>query len=243
MRFEHDGIVALDVRSGGGRGTPFVLVHGIGVDRSYFAPLAAVLAEHGRVHVLELPGFGRAPKPREVLSVEDHAALVVAMLRSLGRPVVLVGQSMGCQIVLEAALRAPELVERVVAIGAVTDPAEATAPMQALRLVQDVLGETPATNRRVFSAYLRCGPRRYLATLPTMLRYDTEASAAAVRVPTMLVRGSRDPICRRPWARRLAARVADGRLVEIPGAHHNAMTSHPRAVASAILSADRRPRG
>lgn len=236
-RFEHAGATLLDHRYGATAGTPFVLVHGIGVGLSYFKPLAPLLAEHGPVHVLELPGFGDAPKPPEVLSIEDHAALVVALLRSIGRPVVLVGQSMGCQIVLEAALRAPELVERVVAIGAVTDPDERSAVLQGLRLAQDVLGETPATNWRVFSEYLKCGPRRYLATLPSMLAYDTDAAASAVTVPTMLIRGAKDPICRRPWARRLAARLAEGGLIEIPGGHHNAHSTHPRAVASAILSA------
>jgi pimeloyl-ACP methyl ester carboxylesterase len=78
--------------------------------------------------------------------------------------------------------------------------------------------------------------------MPSMLDYDTDAAADAVSVPTMLVRGARDPIFRRPWARRLAARLAVGGLIEIPGAHHNAMSSHPRAVASAILHAELRPR-
>jgi pimeloyl-ACP methyl ester carboxylesterase len=242
-RFEHDGFTVLDHRFGpAGGGVPFVLVHGIGVGLSYFRSLAPLLAEHGAVHVLELPGFGDAPKPAHVLTVEEHAGLVVALLRSIGRPAVLVGQSMGCQIVLEVALQVPELVDRVVAIGAVTDADERNALLQGLRLMQDVLGEPPATNWAVFSEYLKCGPRRYFATLPSMLAYDTDAAAARVRVPTMILRGSRDPICRRPWARRLAASLAVGGLIEVPGAHHNANSSHPRAVASAILHAELRPR-
>jgi pimeloyl-ACP methyl ester carboxylesterase len=236
-RFQRTGYTVLDHRWYGVDGVPFVLVHGIGVGLSYFTRLAPLLAEHGPVHVLELPGFGRAPKPVHVLTVEEHADLLVALLRTIGRPVVLVGQSMGCQVVLEAALRAPELVQRVVAIGPVVDAGERTAPLQTLRLAQDVMGEPPATNVAVFSEYLRCGPRRYLATLPSMLGYPTEAAAAAVLVPTLLVRGSKDPICRRPWARRLVAALPVGRLVEIPGAHHNAQHSHPRATASAILHA------
>jgi pimeloyl-ACP methyl ester carboxylesterase len=237
-RFEHAGCTVLDYRFGAGDGTPFVLVHGIGVGFSYWRRLAPLLAAHGPVHVLELPGFGSAPKPDHVLTVEEHAALVVALLESIGRPVVLVGQSMGTQIVLEAALRVPAVVQRLVLIGAVTDPDERSALMQGLRLAQDVLGETPATNWQVFSEYLKCGPRRYLATLPSMLAYDTDGAAAAVTVPTMLMRGANDPICRRPWARRLAATLRDGRLIEIPGAVHNAQSTHPRAVASAILTAD-----
>jgi pimeloyl-ACP methyl ester carboxylesterase len=241
-RFEAAGFTVLDYRSGPVEGTPFVLVHGIGVGYSYFRRLAGLLAAHGPVHVLELPGFGKAPKPRQVLTVEEHAALVVARLESIGRPVVLIGQSMGTQIVLEAALRAPGLVQRVVAIGCVTDPDERSALLQGLRLAQDTLGETPAANWQVFSEYLRCGPRRYLATLPSMLFYDTDAAVAAVTVPTLLLRGAHDPIFRRPWARRLAARLAIGGLVEVPGAVHNAQATHPRSVASAILHAEPRPR-
>jgi pimeloyl-ACP methyl ester carboxylesterase len=229
-RFEHGRATALVYRYGASEGTPFVLVHGIGVGLSYFRRLAPLLAEHGQVHVLELPGFGNAPEPPHVLSVEEHG------------PVVLVGQSMGGQVVLDTALRVPELVQRLVAIGAVTDPDERSALMQGLRLLQDTVGETPAANWEVFSEYLKCGPRRYLATLPSMLAYDTDAAAASVAVPTMLIRGEKDPICRRPWARRLAARLAIGGLIEIPGGRHNCHTTHPRAVASAILTAVLEPR-
>ncbi len=241
-RVEHDGVTMLRYRFGPAEGTPFVLVHGIGCGLAAWLRLVPLLARHGPVHVVELPGFGRAPTPRRVLSVEEHAALVVRLLASIGRPVVLVGHSMGTQIVLEAALRVPRDVERLVAIGAVTDPAERTAAWQGLRLAQDVLGETPGANRAVFSQYLRCGPRRYLATLPSMLRYDAEGAAARARVPILLLRGARDPICRRPWARRLAARLPVGLLVEVPGAVHNVQHTHPRAVASAILTAVPRPR-
>ena len=138
---------------------------------------------------------------------------------------------------LEAALRAPGAVTRLVAIGPVTDPDERSSAMQGLRLAQDVLGEPPATNRAVLSQHLRCGPRRYLATLPSMLAFDTDAAVAAVRVPTVLLRGSRDPIRRRRWARRLAARLDAGGLVEVPGVGHDLHHSRPRATASAILRA------
>ncbi|GAA2752063.1 alpha/beta fold hydrolase [Amnibacterium kyonggiense] len=241
-RLELAGRTMLRHRFGPRDGRPFVLIHGIGCGLDYWLRLVPVLAAHGPVHVVELPGFGRAPKPARALAIEELADHVVDLLESIGRPVVLVGQSMGTQVVLEAALRVPDRIDRLVAIGAVTDDAERTAALQGLRLLQDVLSETPGANVAVFRDYLRCGPRRYLATLPSMLGYDTEAATAAVTVPTLLVRGAGDPICRRPWARRLAARLGVGGLVEIPGAVHNAQHTHPRAVASAILSAPLEPR-
>jgi pimeloyl-ACP methyl ester carboxylesterase len=48
-------------------------------------PLAARLAEHDRVHVVDLPGFGLSGEPGRVLDVAEHAdhlaELVVAFLR------------------------------------------------------------------------------------------------------------------------------------------------------------------
>jgi pimeloyl-ACP methyl ester carboxylesterase len=236
-RFEHQGLVLLDHRSGQEDAGVVVLVHGIGVGAAYFSRLAPLLAVHGQVRTIELPGFGGAPKPEYALSVEGLATLVVALLESIGRPVTLLGHSMGTQIVLETALRSPALVERLVLIGAVTDPEERSAVLQGLRLAQDTLGESPAANRAVFSEYLRCGPRRYLATLPSMLDYDTIGAATRTAVPTLVIRGGRDPIFRRPFARRVASALPVGRLVEVPGAHHVVQHTHPRAVASAILTA------
>jgi pimeloyl-ACP methyl ester carboxylesterase len=240
-RFEQRGLVTLDHRSGPEDGVPVVLVHGIGVGASYFTRLAPLLTAIGPVHTLDLPGFGRAPKPEYALSIEQLATCVVGLLESIGRPVLLLGQSMGVQVVLEAALRVPRLIERLVLIGAVTDPQERSAVLQGIRLVQDVLGETPAANVAVFTEYLRCGPRRYLATLPSMLDYDTLGAAAGITVPTLVLRGTKDPISRLPFARQVAAALPTGRLVEVPGGHHNIQHTHPRAVASAILTAGPHP--
>jgi pimeloyl-ACP methyl ester carboxylesterase len=236
-RFERRGLVVLDHRSGPESGPPVVLVHGIGVGAAYFSRLAPLLAARGPVHTLELPGFGDAPRPPSALSVRELGALLVGVLESIGRPVLLLGHSMGTQVVLEAALRTPASIERLVLVGAVTNPDERSAAMQGLRLVQDTLGETPAANRAVLSEYVKCGPRRYLATLPSMLAYDTIGAAARTTVPTLVLRGAKDPICRRPFARRIVEVLPTGRLVEVPGGHHVVQYTHPRAVASAVLTA------
>jgi len=234
--FERGGATLLDRRHGPADGTPFVLVHGIGVGCSYFGRLVPLLAAHGTVHVVGLPGFGDAPRPSWDLTVEEHALLLAGFLGTLPGPAVLIGHSMGAQVVLQAAADAPAAARSLVLIGSVTDPEERTAPMQALRLLQDVLGEPPATNWAVLSEYAKSGPRRYLATLPSMLEHPTEAVARRVRAPALVLRGADDPICRLPWARRLTAALPQGRLVQVPGGRHVVMHTRPRAVASAVLA-------
>lgn len=216
-------------------GPHFVLVHGIGVSALYHARLARALAPSGSVHVVDLPGFGQAPRPGRPLGIEDHAGVLNAYVRSAGLPHPhLVGHSMGTQVVVEAALQDPDLYADVVAIGGVVDPEARTAARQALRLAQDVLREPPTTNWTVLSGYARTGLRWYLRTLPVMLDYRTEEALPRLRVPLLVVRGARDPIATGPWAAHMG-RLAGTRVVEIEGAAHVAMHTHPDQVASAVL--------
>lgn len=199
-----------------------VLVHGIGVSERYFRPLAAELATDRRVLVPDLPGFGRSrtPRPRRVPTVPDLARVVLGVLRRRGvRRAVLVGHSMGAQVVAEAALQAPDLVERVVLVGPVVDPAAPTVAGQAWRLARDGLHEPARANAVVVTDYLRAGPRWYAAVLPQMFAYDTRAAVTELAAEVVVVRGRDDRVCSREWGRSLADAAPRGALREVPGGH------------------------
>ncbi len=213
-----------------------VLVHGIGMSHRYLSRLHDVLAASTRVVSVDLPGFGGLPKPpRDIDVMEMGRALadVVATLEE--RRVVLVGHSMGAQWVVEAAAHRPEPITAVVLIGPVADERHRTLMAQARGLAVDTFGETPAINTIVLTDYLRCGIPWYLRQLRHMLSYPTEKRLRRLTVPVLVMRGGSDPVAGRDWCRRLrdAARVS--RFVEIPGQHHVAQQSAPRAVADAIL--------
>lgn len=239
LEFEHEQRTMLVERPEGDSdaGRQFVLVHGIGVSSRYYTRLARALAPSGGVHVVELPGFGRAPRPVEPLSIEEHAAVVNAYVREAGldRPTI-VGHSMGVQVVVESALQAPELFSGVVGIGGVVDPSLRTAHQQALRLAQDTLREPPLANWAVLVDYVRTGPRWYLQTLPIMLGYRIEEALPRLQVPLLLVRGARDPIATQAWAEQMRRLAPGSRLVTVDRAAHVAMYSRPEEVAEAVLA-------
>jgi pimeloyl-ACP methyl ester carboxylesterase len=223
----------LQVRSMGIGGPVFVLVHGIGVSGRYFLPLAEVLARQGTVHLVDMPGFGATRKPRRRLSLADFARLVAGALDRLGvGPAVLVGQSMGCQVVVELALLRPDTATSLVLLGPTVNRSERTAWQQGLRLLQDSLRETPRINAVVFSDYARCGPRWYLKTLPEMLGQRPEERIAGVQVPVLILRGEHDPIAPEYWIRELARACAKGSVASIGGAAHVAMFRRPEEVAA-----------
>jgi pimeloyl-ACP methyl ester carboxylesterase len=223
---------ALTVQEGGDPSAPaYVLVHGIGMSHRYLAPLAEHLARDSHVVVPDLPGFGGSPHPPQVLGIAEHAAVVAALVadRGLTAPV-LVGQSMGCQIVVEVLAAHPGLASAGVLIGPVVDPTARSATRQGLRLARDGLREPLRVNAILTVDYLRAGPRRYAATLPHMLGYRIEERIGHVTEPVLVVRGERDPIAPSRWAHELAAAAPRGTVAEVPGWGHNAMYPAPAAV-------------
>jgi len=216
--------------------TPFVLVHGIGMSHRYLRRLATELAPHGTVHSLDLPGFGGTATPTKALSVEDHAILLGRLLDRIDVPrAVLVGHSMGAQLVTELARIRPDLAEAIVLVGAVTDPTRANAFTQGRDLARDSLRESPLGNFLTIAAYVRCGPRWFLATLPTMLDYRTDLALAAVRAPTLVLRGDHDPVSRQNWCRTLADAAPSGELVAIAGKRHLVQFTAAAQTAAAII--------
>ena len=242
------GDVQVDLRTYGGNGDagtsspgdgpPVVLVHGIGASERYFGPLIRELAGTATVYTLELPGFGSAPTPGRQLKMEDFGRIAVQALESAGiRGAQWVGHSMGCQVVVEMALAAPDAASSIVLLGPTINDAERSAPLQALRLLQDCLGEPAAVNGILLADYLfRAGPRWYLKTLPVMIRHRMEERLAGVQPPVLLVRGGRDPVVRADWIARLAATRPGTLTAELPGQPHVLMYTRPVETAALLRS-------
>jgi len=205
-------------------GSPiFVLVHGLGVSSRYFQPAAAELSRHGEVYLVDLPGHGASPKPRPLrrVSITDNAAVLGGLIAEAGAPrVVLVGHSMGAQVVARLAVDHPGVVDRVVLMAPTLDPALRTLPRSIGRLLHDGLREPLVANLIAISDYLlRCGLRYGLLQLPNVLEDRPEDYLPRLCAPTLVLRGDRDPIVGHDWAQRVAALVPGASLAEVRGPH------------------------
>ena len=91
--------------------TPAVYVHGLSGSATNFTDLAGQLAPHAPGLALDLPGFGRSrPLSSGLFSPAAQADALLCFLAGQGRPVHLVGNSLGGAISLMVAARRPELV-------------------------------------------------------------------------------------------------------------------------------------
>lgn len=95
------------VVTGQGR-PPIVFVHGFGCAHTdWDAQVAHLSSRHQRIAV-DLRGHGASPGTAADCSIERYGADVAEVIRALALPpAILVGHSMGCRVVIEAALQAP----------------------------------------------------------------------------------------------------------------------------------------
>jgi pimeloyl-ACP methyl ester carboxylesterase len=119
----------------GGRadGPAVVLVHGLGGSHLNWDLFGPLLTGTGRVWALDLPGFGRSEPAGRSAGVQANVAVLQRFLAEVvGKPAVLVGNSMGGMISLLAAGERPEAVSALVLLDpAVPGPRRALDPLVA----------------------------------------------------------------------------------------------------------------
>ena len=108
-------------------------------------PTLKRLSRHYRTYAPDLPGFGKSEKPSRILNVAGLSDALGAWIEAVGlEGAALVGNSVGCQIIANLAVRRPELVERVVLQGPNMDPHGRSVPRQVVLFLLDMPRESPS---------------------------------------------------------------------------------------------------
>jgi pimeloyl-ACP methyl ester carboxylesterase len=215
---------------------PVVLVHGLGMSSRYMIPLAEHLAPHVRVYAPDLTGFGQSGKPSRVLTVRELADALAALMQAVEiERAAFVGNSLGCEVLIELALAHPHCVERLVLQGPTPDPEARSIGRQIMGFFAIAPFERWSLGWVALTDYARGGVRRYLLTLRSMIDNPIGEKLPQVAHPTLVVWGTRDYIVPFAFVRKAASLLPNGSLVVIPGAAHGHNYSHPRAFAAVLL--------
>jgi 2-hydroxy-6-oxonona-2,4-dienedioate hydrolase len=212
----------------------FILVHGYVISSRYFIPTVERLAPRYPTYAVDLPGFGWSSKPDTTLSVPELADVVVATQAALGLTrSVFVGNSFGCQVVADLAARHPDRVAAAVLTGPTFEPGRSLLH-HFLGLLADVPLESPILWALHLPDYVLAGPRRAFGKLRHALDDKIEAKLPHIQAPTLVIRGTRDPIISRDWPRKMALSLPNGRWAEIAGGPHCVNFSTPRELIALI---------
>lgn len=213
-----------------GTGRPLVLLHGNGEDHHVFDRMVPALGADRTLVGVDSRGHGRSPRGTGPLRIATMADDVAGVLDRLGlTDVDLLGFSDGGNVALELAVRRPDLLDRLVVVGANLFPAGLTA-----RTLRDLRAQAA-----VVRALARAVPslRRSAERLALMVDDPCldPADLARVRASTLVVAGERD-VVRPEHTRLIADAVPDARLAVVPRAGHMLPLQAPEQLAELVRS-------
>lgn len=240
-----------------GQGEDLVLLHGWGMHSGVWHGVREALAARYRIHLVDLPGMGLSPAlPSATLdglagAVEDVMPPVASLC----------GWSLGSQVAMRLALRAPARVRRLVLVGstpcfvgtedwthgvpagvfnrfAAEVEADYRLAMDRFLSLQGFGGTAARSLIRTLREHFAMAPRPAAdvlrEALQILLQTDLRTEAARIVQPAMLVHGDRDTLVPAGAAAWLAQVLPSASLRLIPGASHAPFISHPDVFIGAL---------
>ncbi len=242
-----------------------VMLHGFTGSKENWYPLAAALGGRYRVLIPDLPGWGESErKPGAVYGFTEQAANVEAFIRALspGKPVVLLGHSMGGGIAAMAAARYPREIAKVGLLDAA-----------GVRFKDNAFGLDVLAGRNPFAVEDEASLKRYIdivfhdakakpwlpwpASTALIRKRRADAGfeqdvlarigrsedsllpgqeAASIRQPTLLLWCRQDAVIDASALELYAQRIPQARKVLLDGCGHMSLMERPAEVADAVVA-------
>lgn len=236
---------------GGGRHV--LLLHPVGLDLTFFEPVASDLARDHRVLRVDLRGYGRSTGLPPAASMDDYVADVHRLLVELEfAPTAAVGLSFGGMVAQVLAVTHPEDVDALVPCACPSTFAPEGREAMRQRAAEAERGGMEAvleaTLARWFTPDFRA--RGGDAAARRRLLADDVASWAAnwraiagldiaprlheIRVPTLCIAGEADVASPPEIVAAIAERIPRARYAVMPGAPHMLFIEQPEAFAGLV---------
>jgi pimeloyl-ACP methyl ester carboxylesterase len=209
-----------------------ILVAGAGLSSRYMIPTAEQLVPDYQIYVPDLPGFGDSDKPEPPLNLSELADILCKWMDAVGiEQATMLGNSLGCQIIVEFAVRHPNRLERAILQGPTVDRQARTFYQQLWCLILDAPNEAPSQALIQIEDYWKAGFARVLHTFQMALSDAVEEKLPHVNVPTLVVRGEKDTLVPPRWAEEIVNLLPNSQFVEIADGGHTLNYKMPEAVA------------
>lgn len=216
------------LRAGPTAGARLILVHGTPGAASGWIDYLLDPPPGMEVLALDRPGFGHSGPPGGMPGLADQAAAVLALMPADGRPVVLLGHSLGASVVARVAADHPQRVAALVLVAGSLDPAlESIHPLQRLGAW--------APLRSLLPRSIRNANRELMALKPQLEALGALLPRIQARV--IIVHGTRDDLVPVANVRYLQARLTGARCVHtvlLEGRNHFLPWNSEEAVRDAV---------
>jgi len=236
----------------GGGGVPIVFLHGVGSDKSVWAPQLDHFGKSRRAVAFDYPGYGESEFVSGATR-DDFAAWILAAMDALDiARADICGLSLGGVVAIAMHAAAPERCASLIIADsfavhpdgqAIHDRSVAASRSMTMRALAEaragvLLGGAAPDELRaeVIDTMAAIDPAAYRIGAEAVWLADQRARVEAIEVPTLILVGDEDGITPPALSEDLARLIGGSRLVRIAGAGHLANAEQPGAFNSAIES-------
>ena len=229
--------------TGGGGAIPILFLHGVGSDKSVWAPQLAHFGQQRRAVALDYPGYGES-EPIDAATRDDFAAACLAAMDALSIEAAhICGLSLGGVIAIAMYALAPArcasliladsfavhpdgqaIYDRSVAASNAMPMAELAAARAPLLLG---VAASDTLKADVIATMGRIDPAAYRLGAEAVWLADQRARAESIKAPTLILVGDEDMITPPALSEQLAALIAGSRVEIINRAGHLANVEQP----------------
>jgi 3-oxoadipate enol-lactonase len=226
---------AIGVAEQGSGGTPIVFLHGVGSDKSVWAPQLVHFGRTRRAVAFDYPGYGESDPATGGTTRDDFAHAIAAAMDSLGiADAHICGLSLGGVIAIALHAVAPQRCRSLILADTFAAHPDGTAIYERslagsanLRAMAearvDVLLAQPADASHrsgTVETMARIDPAAYLIGAEAVWLADQADRARAIDVPTLVICGAEDKVTPPSLSHELTDLIPGARYAEIAGAGH-----------------------
>jgi len=220
-----------------GSGEPIILVHGLAGSTLWWSKNVPVLANHYRVFLIDLPGFGTMRRFYHRFTLDDAASWLLQWMDAIGiERAHFVGHSMGGYICLWLAVHKPEVVHRLVLGSPAAILQTRSLASYFFPLLQVFRIAKPSFLPTLCYDTLRAGPLTLLSAAKDLLTKDIREELKFITAPTLLIWGVNDALVPPLVANILHKGIANSQLLILEKAGHVVMYDQAQEFNTALLT-------
>jgi pimeloyl-ACP methyl ester carboxylesterase len=220
-----------------GEGQPVVLIHGLSGSMLWWRNNTTAFADHYRVYLVDLPGFGSMARRSKRLTLVKVASWLYKWMEAVGiRQAHLVGHSMGGYISLWLAAHHPHLVSCLILISPAVMPQVNSVFEYLVPLVTSTRSLTPHFFPILFYDALRAGPYLLFRTACDLAAVDGREEIRKISAPTLLVWGEDDSLVPLKIGTLLQQEMRHANFLLLKRAGHVSMFDQPEMFNAAALA-------
>jgi len=206
-----------------------LLLHGWGVSASIFDSLIEFLIkENFDVYLIDFPGFGKSPAPKNSLVLDNYSLLVKEFIeKEIQKETIVLAHSFGGRVAIKLTADFPELVKKLILVdsaGFIKKGFRNTLVKIFAKIFKPIF-KLPALSSLKIKIYKKIGTEDYLSNLELKKTYanivkeDLTEEMKKISVETIIIWGRSDKTTPLNWGKEMHRLIKNSKFYEIKGGH------------------------